>query len=145
MLCPRWDSNRIPARATTGNSQKHTESGPVRPIYDPIRSQKCGHCPHLLFARSKHFRTAGKMHCYRFTRREAINSALSCRETTPAAAPTARLTRRSGYPLSTTQRASASQLRGQRKALGWEIEDLHLWSRTLRQAPAPFGGLLHVT
>ena len=43
---PRWDSNRIPALATTWNSRKHTESGPVRHPYDPIRSHKCGHCPH---------------------------------------------------------------------------------------------------
>ena len=42
--------------------------------------------------------------------------------------------RRSGYPSSTTQRASARQLRRQRKALGWEIDD-----------PAPLRGLLHVT
>jgi hypothetical protein len=39
-LCPRWDSNRIPTLANTGNSRKHTESEPVRPMYDLIRSQK---------------------------------------------------------------------------------------------------------
>ena len=26
------------------------QSEPVRPMYDPVRSQKCGHCPHLLLA-----------------------------------------------------------------------------------------------
>jgi hypothetical protein len=31
LLCPRWDSNCIPALANAGNSRKHTESGPVRP------------------------------------------------------------------------------------------------------------------
>jgi hypothetical protein len=43
--------------------------------------------------------------------------------------------RRNGHPSSTTQRASARQPRGPRKAFGWDIESLRLWNRTLRQAP----------
>ena len=38
MLCPRWDSNCIPAPANTGHPRKHTESGPTRP--DP-RPEMC--------------------------------------------------------------------------------------------------------
>jgi hypothetical protein len=52
--CPRWDSNRIPALATAGNSRKHKQSEPVRPMYDPIRRQKCGQCPHFLLPHSEH-------------------------------------------------------------------------------------------
>ena len=48
-LCPRWDSNRIPTPANTGNSRKHRQSGPVRPIYDPVRSLKCVRCTHEFF------------------------------------------------------------------------------------------------
>ena len=39
MLCPRWDSNCIPALANTGNPRKHAESGAVRPISSPVRSE----------------------------------------------------------------------------------------------------------
>ncbi len=45
-MCPKWDSTRTPALENTGLPGKHTESGPVRPMYDPIRSPRCGHCPH---------------------------------------------------------------------------------------------------
>jgi hypothetical protein len=45
-LCPRWDSNRIPALVNTGKSRKHKQSGPIRPIYNPIRSEKCVRCTH---------------------------------------------------------------------------------------------------
>ena len=50
MLCPRWDSNRVPALANTGLPPKHTESGPVRHRYGPVRDPKCGHCPHPQFS-----------------------------------------------------------------------------------------------
>jgi hypothetical protein len=48
-LCPRWDSNCIPSTESTGRTRKHKESGPIRPLYDPIRIPKCGQCTHLLF------------------------------------------------------------------------------------------------
>ena len=35
--CPRWDSNRTPALANAGLPPKHTESGPVRHRYGPVR------------------------------------------------------------------------------------------------------------
>jgi hypothetical protein len=40
MLCPRWDANCIRSPADTGLPQKHEESGPIRPTYDPVRSPK---------------------------------------------------------------------------------------------------------
>jgi hypothetical protein len=45
MLCPRWDSNRIPALANTGNSRKHSQSGPLRLMYGPVRRPRvCTMC-----------------------------------------------------------------------------------------------------
>ena len=29
--------------------RKHAESGPIRPMYDPVRDPKCGQCPHTNF------------------------------------------------------------------------------------------------
>ena len=49
-LCPRWDSNRVPALANTGLPRKHAEYGPVRHLYGPVRDPKCGHCPHPRFS-----------------------------------------------------------------------------------------------
>jgi len=49
MLCPRWDSNCIPALANTGPARKNAESGPIRLMYDPIRDAKCGRCTHPEF------------------------------------------------------------------------------------------------
>ncbi len=46
MLCPRWNSNRIPGPGNTGNSRKHGQSEPVRPMYDPVRRPKCVYCTH---------------------------------------------------------------------------------------------------
>ena len=58
-VCPKWDSNRAPGVADTGLLRKHAESGPVRPMYDPIRGPRCGHCPHPRFCLPKAFpRTA---------------------------------------------------------------------------------------
>lgn len=50
MPCPRWDSNHIPVLENTGKSRKHAEYGPVRPMYDPIRRQRCAHCAHRFLA-----------------------------------------------------------------------------------------------
>jgi hypothetical protein len=52
MLCPRWDSNCIPAPANTGVPRKHAESDPIRPQYDPVRGPKCVLCTHLKIGRS---------------------------------------------------------------------------------------------
>lgn len=49
MLCPRWNSNRVPALGNPPLPRKHPQSGPIRHRYDPIRSPGCGHCPHPLF------------------------------------------------------------------------------------------------
>jgi hypothetical protein len=43
---PRWDSNRVPALTNTGLPRKHTESGPIRSMYPPVRNGKCAHCAH---------------------------------------------------------------------------------------------------
>jgi hypothetical protein len=46
---------RAPAPATgnlSHNSLTHRESGPIRPMYDPIRSPKCAQCAHALFPTS---------------------------------------------------------------------------------------------
>lgn len=47
MPCPRWDANYIPSLVNTGNPRKLKESGPNPPMYDPVRSPECGHCPDL--------------------------------------------------------------------------------------------------
>lgn len=48
MLCPRWDSNRIPGLVNTGNPREHAESEVVRMLYEAVRDEKCGHCPQAL-------------------------------------------------------------------------------------------------
>ena len=43
---PEGTRTGVPAPASTGLAPKHTESGPVRPRYGPVRDPKCGHCLH---------------------------------------------------------------------------------------------------
>ena len=43
-LCPRWDSNRVPGLAIPPLPGQHKQSGPVPPIYDPLRSPRCTLC-----------------------------------------------------------------------------------------------------
>ena len=52
MLCPRWDSNRVPALVNTGKSRKHRQSDPIRPQYAPVRSPECAHCAHPFLSTS---------------------------------------------------------------------------------------------
>ena len=47
--CPRWDSTLAPDLEYPPLPWKHPQSGPVRPIYDLIRSPGCAHCAHPLF------------------------------------------------------------------------------------------------
>jgi hypothetical protein len=68
MLCPRWDSNRIPTPANTGNLRKHAESEAVRGLYVRVRSEGCGHCPHPLFA---HFDAPANKAAQSFTHDES--------------------------------------------------------------------------
>jgi hypothetical protein len=44
--CPRWYSNCIPTLANIGLPRKHAESGPIRPMYDPVPSPKRAQCAH---------------------------------------------------------------------------------------------------
>jgi hypothetical protein len=47
--CPRWDSNRVPPLDFPPLPRKPPQSGPVRPMYNSVRSQRCAHCAHLHF------------------------------------------------------------------------------------------------
>ncbi|SEQ79762.1 hypothetical protein SAMN05444745_11141 [Arthrobacter sp. OV608] len=39
MLCPRWDSNYLPALVKTGNLREHAESEAVQPICDLLHGE----------------------------------------------------------------------------------------------------------
>jgi hypothetical protein len=69
-VCPRWDSNQISALVNTGNSRKHPESGPIRPIYGPVRSEErvqrthSSFCPFLSPPRNRRASPEARWLCF---------------------------------------------------------------------------------
>ena len=80
-LCPRWDSNCLLGLAITGLPRKHAESGAVQVLYEAVRVEKRGHCPHPL---------SRALEDYRGTRYLEISAAESSKSTVPSATPTTR-------------------------------------------------------